>query len=159
MDPHTINCNYASLTGSLMYAAIGTRPDIAYAVNRLCSFNNNPDMIHWTAAKRVLRYLKGTKHRGITYRKGDNHMYGYADASLTSNEDMSSTNGNVFILNGGAITWNSKRQRTIALSTAEAKYTSMVDAGREIIWLRNLYKEIGHSQNEPTELLEIISQQ
>jgi hypothetical protein len=114
VDPHTINGNYASLTGSLMYAAIGTRPDIAYAVNRLCSFNNNPDMIHWTAAKRVLRYPKGTKHRGITYRKGDNHVYRYADTSFASNEDMSSTNGNIFILNGGAITWNSKRQRMIA---------------------------------------------
>ena len=111
-------------------------------------------MIHWTAAKRVLRYLKGTKHQGITYRKGDNCVHGYADASFASNEDMSSTNGNVFILNGGAITWSSKRQRTIALSTAEAEYTctSMVDAAREIIWLQNLYNEIGHSQNEVTEL-------
>ena len=54
-----------------MYTAIGTRPNIAYVVNKLCSFNNNPDMIHWTAAKRILRYLKGTKYRGITYRKGD----------------------------------------------------------------------------------------
>ena len=65
---------------------------------------------------------------------------------------MSSTNGNVFILNGGATTRSPKRQHTIALSTAEAKYTSMADAAREIIWLQNLYNEIGHSQNEATEL-------
>jgi len=60
-DTTTINRNYASLTGSLMYAAIGTQPNIAYVVNKLCSFNNNPGMIHWSVAKRVLRYLNGSK--------------------------------------------------------------------------------------------------
>ena len=159
LEPHsdapTINGSYASLTGSLMYAAIGTRPDIAYAVNKLCSFNNNPGMAHWSAAKRVLRYLKGTKNLGLTYKKGEpsrNRMYGYADASFATNADMTSTNGNMFILNGAAITWNSKRQRTVALSTAEAEYTSMADSTREIVWLRNLYNEIGYGQNGPTEL-------
>ena len=79
-------------------------------------------------------------------------MYGYADASFATNADMTSTNGNMFILNGAAITWNSKRQRTVALSTAEAEYTSMADSAREIVWLRNLYNEIGYGQNGPTEL-------
>jgi hypothetical protein len=109
----TINGSYASLTGSLMYAAIGTQPDIAYAVNKLCLFNNNPGIAHWSTAKRVLRYLKGTKDYGLTYTKGgpnSNHMYGYANASFATNMDMTSTNGHVFILNGAAITWNSKRQ-------------------------------------------------
>jgi hypothetical protein len=127
----TTNGSYTSLTGSLMYAAIGTRPDIAYVVNKLCSFNNNPGMAHWSAAKRVLRYLKGTKDLGLTYTKGkpnSNHMYSYTNASFATNANMTSTNGHVFILNGAAITWNSKRQWAVALSTAEAEYTSMADS-------------------------------
>jgi hypothetical protein len=134
----TINGSYVSLTGSLMYAVIGTRPDIAYAVNKLCSFNNNPGMAHWSAAKRVLQYLKGTKDYSLTYTKGGpnlNRMYGYADASFATNTDMTSTNGHVFILNGAAVTWNSKRQRAVTPSTTEAEYTSMADSAREIVWL------------------------
>jgi hypothetical protein len=151
----TINGSYASLTGSLMYAVIGTRPDIAYVVNKLCLFNNNPGMAHWSTAKRVLRYLKGTKDYGLTYTKGglnSNHMYRYADVSFATNADMTSTNGHVFILNGAAIMWNSKRQRAVALSTAEAEYTLMADSAREIVWLRNLYSEIRYGQNELTKL-------
>ena len=144
--------NFASLTGSLMYAAIGTRPDIAYAVNKLCSFNNNPDLAHWTAAKRVLRYLKGTKELGIAYRRKGNQgeFYGYADASFATNHDLSSTSGNVFLLNGGAITWSSKRETTPALSTAEAEFTSMARAEKDVIWLRNLYTEIGYEPKDAT---------
>ena len=95
--------NYTSLTGSLMYAAIGTRPDIAYTVNKLCSFNHNLDMVHWTAAKCILCYLRGMKELGITYTKGSTHgeFYGYADASFANNHDLTSTSGNIFILNGG----------------------------------------------------------
>lgn len=63
----TISGDYASLMGSLMYTTIGTHPDIPYAINKLCAFNNNPDLIHWSAAKQVLHYLKGTKELGITY--------------------------------------------------------------------------------------------
>jgi len=154
-DSATADGNYASLTGSLMYAAIGTRPDIAYATNKLCSFNANPSLIHWSAAKRVLRYLKGTKEKGITYRKGGdnkNRLYGYADASFATNSDRSSTSGHVFLLNKGAITWGSRKQRIIALSTAEAEYSAMAEAGRRLTWLRNLYYEIGYTQNEPTVL-------
>ena len=86
-------------------------------------------MAHWSAAKRVLWYLKGTKNLGLTYKKGEpyrNRMYGYADASFATNADMTSTNGNMFILNGAAITWNSKRQQTVALSTAEVEYVIRV---------------------------------
>ena len=138
--------NYVSLTGSLMYAAIGTRPDIAYAVNKLCSFNSNLDLVHWTAAKRVLRYLRGTKELGITYTNGGmkGEFYGYTNASFTNNHDLTLTSGNVFILNGGTITWSSKKELTPALSTAEAEFNSMVCAEKDIIWLRNLDKEISY---------------
>ena len=144
--------NFTSLTGLLMYAAIGTRPNIVYAMNKLCSFNNNPDLAHWTTAKCVLRYLKGTKESGITYRRKGNQgkFYGYADASFSTNHDLSSMSGNVFLLNGGAIMWSSKRETTPALSTAEAEFTSMARAEKDVIWLRNLYTEIGYKPKDAT---------
>ena len=90
--------NYASLIGSLMYAAVATRPDIAFAVNRLASFTANPTMCHWTAAKHVLRYLKGTKNIGITYSKPEssnmtsqNNFTGYSDASFANNTFTTNT--------------------------------------------------------------------
>ena len=135
-----------------MYAAIGMRPDIAYTMNKLCSFNNNPDLAHWTAAKRVLRYLKGTKELGIMYRRKGNQgeFYGYADASFATNHDLSSMSGNVFLLNGGAIMWSSKREMTAALSMAEVEFTSMARAEKDVIWLRNIYTEIGYKPKDTT---------
>ena len=103
-EPETGNRsnNYASLIGLLMYAAVATRPDIAFAVNRLVSFTANHTMCHWTAAKHVLRYLKGTKNIGIIYSKdqsekvnGQNHFTGYSDASFANNYDRSSVSGYV----------------------------------------------------------------
>jgi len=109
-------------------------------------------MEHWTAAKRLLQYLKGTTSLGITYTRDlhNNGFYGYTDASFASNHDLTSTSGNVFILNGGTITWSSKKETTPALLTAEAEYTAMAKAGKEIIWLRNLYTEIGFEPDNAT---------
>jgi len=90
-----------------MYAAVATRPDIVFAVNRLASFTANPTMCHWTAAKQVLWYLKGTKDLGITYSKSRNELnksvLGYSDASFANNYDQTSISGYVFLLGGGAI--------------------------------------------------------
>ena len=83
---------------------------------------------------------------GITYTKNSvtSEFYGYADVSFVSNHNLTSTSGNVFILNGGAITWSSKKELSHALSTSEAEFNLMVRAERNIIWLRNLYKEISY---------------
>ena len=149
--------NYVSLIGSLMYAAVATRPDIAFAVNRLASFTANPTMCHWTAAKHVLRYLKGTKNIGITYSKPETEdmvnqsgLIGYSDASFANNYDRTSVSGYVFKAAGGAITWGSKKQNIVSLSTTEAEYICLSDAAREATWLRNLYEEVGFPQEEPT---------
>ena len=118
--------SFPSLIGSLMYLAVATRPDIAYAVYRLGSFMSNPNMSHWTAAKCILRYLSGTKDYGITYRadkpeSGENHFKGYSDASYANNEDLTSVSGYVFLMNGGAISWGSKKQTDVALSSTESE--------------------------------------
>ena len=147
---------YASLMGSHMYAAIGTCPDITYVVNKLCSFTSNPDLEHWTAAKRILRYLKGTKDLGITYMKCNlnKEFHGYADASLRNNYDMTSTSGNVFLLYNGAITWSSKKQKVMETSTTESEFISMVQATRQVVWLRNLYIKLGY---KPTKAITLYT--
>jgi hypothetical protein len=154
-EPGDGHNNYASLIGSLMYLAVATRPDIAYAVYRLGSYMSNPNMSHWSAAKRILRYLSGTRDYGITYRankpeKDENHFLGYSDASYANNDDLTSVSGNVFLMSGGAISWSSKKQNNVSLSTTESEYIALADATREIMWLRNLFKGLGYEQPKPT---------
>ena len=148
---------YASLIGSLMYLAVATRPDIAYAVFRLRSYTANPAMSHWTAAKRVLRYLSGTRDYGITYRaekvkSKENLFLGYSDASYANNDDATSVSGYVSIMGGGAITWGSRKQTSVSLSLTESEYVALADAAREITWLRNLLEGLGYKQYAPTKL-------
>jgi hypothetical protein len=151
-EPNRSN-SYAKLLGELQYVANCTRPDIAYAVNKLASYTANPSLQHYGALKRILRYLAGTKTHGITYCKPhddagtDNLFHGFADAAFANNDDMKSTGGYVFMASGGAITWKSKKQSVIALSTTESEYVALSEAGREAIWLRNLYGELGFPQS------------
>ena len=160
-EPNRSN-TYASLIGSLQYLATATRPDIAYTVNRLASYTANPSLAHYSAAKRVLRYLKGTKNYGISYYanstrnnapEDSNFCYGYTDAAFANADDCKSTSGYVFLSNGGAITWGSKKQTVIALSSTEAEYVALSEASREAMWLRHLYGELGFIQKEPILIL------
>jgi hypothetical protein len=153
---------YTSLLGALQYLAVATRPDIAYAVNRLATYTANPSLQHYTAAKRVLRYVKGTKQYGITYRRNptrhvgpsdSNLLYGFSDAAFANADDRRSISGYVFLVGGGAITWGSKKQTTVALSSTEAEYVALSEASREAMWLRHLYGELGFIQKEPILLL------
>jgi hypothetical protein len=106
--------------------------------------------------KRVLRYLKGTKEYGITYRQPqkdtgvDNLFYGLADAAYANNHDLKSMTGYLFLAAGGAITWKSKKQSVITLSSTKAEYVALSEAGCEATWLRNLYMELGFPQKYPT---------
>ena len=148
--------SYAKLLGELQFLTNATRPDIAYAVNKLSAYTANPSLQHIGALKRILRYLKGTKSYGITYSKSfqdtsnSNIFYGFADAAYANSDDYKSTSGYVFLAAGGAITWRSKKQATIALSSTEAEYVALSEAGREACWLRNLYEELGFPQTSPT---------
>jgi hypothetical protein len=129
--------NYAHLIGSLMYAAVATRPNIAFAINRLVLFTANPTMCHWTATKHVLRYLKGTKNIGITYSKPSedmatqNQFIGYSDASFANNYDRTSVSSYAFTSARGAISWGSKKQNTVSLLTTKAEYVCPSDAVQE----------------------------
>ena len=139
-----------------MYLAVSTRPDIAFAVNSLARFNSNPQKDHWTALKRVLRYLKGTINIGILYKQDDSDKcIGYSDADWAGDtSDRKSTSGYIFMFSGGPISWNSKKQKCVALSTAEAEYVALSGAAQECFWLRQLEKELGCSSEGPTLLFE-----
>jgi hypothetical protein len=148
--------SYAQLLGELQFIANCTRPDIAYAANKLAAYTANPSLEHYSALKRMLRYLAGTRNLGITYRRPQegtdtNYLFhGFADAAFANADDLKSTTGYVFLTAGGAVTWKSKKQTVIALSSTEAEYVALSEAGREACWLRNLYGELGFPQGAPT---------
>ncbi|WJX69836.1 hypothetical protein P8452_54013 [Trifolium repens] len=134
---------YSRVIGSLMYAMISTRPDIAYAVGKLSRFTSNPSRHHWHAITRVFKYLKGTMNYGLSYMGFPSVLEGYSDASWINNvEDSSSTSGWVFLLGGGAISWASKKQTCITSSTMESEFVALAAAGKEAEWLRNLVYDI-----------------
>jgi len=149
--------SFASLLGELQYIANATRPDIAYAVNRLASYTANPSLQHHTALKRILRYLAGTKTHGITYKSlphRPDFFSGYADASYGNADEYRSVTGYVFLAGDGAITWCSRKQLSIALSSTQAEYVVLSEAAREACWLRNLYTELGLlNEDVPTQIL------
>ena len=115
---------YASTVGSLMYAQVCTRSDIAYIVGMLGRYLSNPGMDHWKKAKRVMRYLQRTKDYILTYRIS-NHLeiVGYSDSNFAGCLDSRrSTSGYIFMLVGGAVSWKSVKQTFIASSTMETEF-------------------------------------
>jgi hypothetical protein len=153
-DPSMAQTPYQLAIGSLMYLAMGTRFDISYAVQHLSQFSSNPSQTHWTAVKRVFRYIKGTADYRLTLGgiSSDSRLEGYSDADWAADlADRRSISGFVFTL-GGPISWSSKKQATVSLSSMEAEYMAMTHATREAIWLRALLTEIGVPQHAPTVL-------
>jgi hypothetical protein len=144
-DPlDTETFKYSQLIGSMMYLSVCTRPDISFTVGALARFMACPTTSHWQAAKGLLRYLASTKDYAITYGGGDSELIGYCDADYAGDLDTRrSTTGYVFILNGGAVTWQSRRQPTVAVSTTEAEYMAAASAVKEALWIRKLLDDIG----------------
>jgi hypothetical protein len=146
---------FRSAVGSLMYLVTGTRPDIAVAVGQVSKFCENPGTAHWAAVKRILRYLKGTLDFGLKCNPTDLELVGYSDADWAGDLDSRrSTTGYLFQLGGFPISWRSKRQSTVALSTAEAEYMALASACQEVIWLRRLLKGFDIDQSKSTVLFE-----
>jgi hypothetical protein len=144
---------YISVVGSLMYLAITTRPDIAYAAGVLARFNSNPGPAHWQAAKHVLRYLKGTIDHKLVYQPSTSPepFITYSDADHGGNPDNGkSTGGFVVKIGSGAVSWSSKLQPLVALSTTEAEHISAVEAGKEILWMRQFMGELGYTISGPS---------
>ena len=159
-ESNEINCSndYARLLGELQYISNATRPDITYAVNRLASYTGNPSLQHYTALKRILCYLSGTKSYRITYKvasQNDDDVMGFADTAYANADESQSTIGYVFLAGGAAITWCSKKLSLTSLSSMQAEYVVLSEAVREACWLRNLYTELGLLDQE--QLTAIVS--
>ncbi|KAL7291669.1 hypothetical protein TKK_0014705 [Trichogramma kaykai] len=127
-----------------MYLSIETRPDITHAVSYLSQFNSCYGKDHWTAAKLVFRYLKGTSKLKLTYLRSEEELIGFADADWGSDiTDRNSYSGYMFSLSNSAVSRCSKKQKSVALSSTEAEYMSLSNAAEEAIFLSNLPKELG----------------
>ncbi|XP_073153875.1 secreted RxLR effector protein 161-like [Henckelia pumila] len=144
---------YRSLVGSLMYLT-NTRPDIVHSVNVISRFMSDPSQIHFSAAKRILRFLQGTKNHGIKYtREDDNSLIGYTDSDWAGSiDDRKSTSGYVLCIGTKPIFWSSKKQKTVALSSVEAEYIAATDAACEAIWLRRILKNLEQESKSPTKI-------
>ncbi|KMQ89047.1 retrovirus-related pol polyprotein from transposon tnt 1-94 [Lasius niger] len=147
---------YRQLIGSLMYLAVGTRPDISYIVNKLSQFLEHPSNIHWSAAKRILKYLKGSATLGLKFgtpTETKNIITAYSDADYAACIDSRrSTSGVVVMLNGGPVIWSSRKQGIVATSTTDAEYMAAHEAAKEIVWAKGLLDSLGVNQTKPTKL-------
>ena len=144
---------YISAVGSLLYVAIATRPDIAYTVGVLARFNTKPGKAHWAAVKHLFRYLKGTLDIKLTLSPDTTTseiFVGYSDADHGGDKDTGHSTGAYVIKMGtGAISWRSKLQDVVTLSTTEAEYIAATHAGQELLWFHNLLTELGYTFSSP----------
>jgi hypothetical protein len=145
---------YRELVGSLMYLAVATRPDIAFAVGRLSSFLDCYTPEHWSAAVRVLRYLKGSRSLSLTLGCDRTpSLVGYSDSDYANCLDTSrSISGHCHSLGAGMVSWSSKKQKVVADSSCYAEYIALHDASHETIFLRQLLEGLGLAQPNPTTL-------
>lgn len=144
---------FKSLVGSLRYLTC-TRPDILFGVGLISRYMETPTMTYMKTAKRILRYIKGTLDYGLVYSSSNEFkLVGYSDSDWGGDsDDRKSTTGYVFYLGDTAFTWSSKKQSVVALSTCEAEYVTATSSVCHAIWLRNLLKTLGVSQEEPIEI-------
>lgn len=147
---------YAQAVGELLWLAMNARPDIAFSVIVLTRFLKAPKSSHWTAVKRIIRYLIGTKSLALTYSRSastETKPIGFCDSDWARDPmDRKSVSGFVFIFAGAAITWKVKRQTVVALSTAEAEYLAASLATREAVWFRHFFQEIDRPFENPLQL-------
>jgi hypothetical protein len=139
---------YRQVVGALQYVTI-TRPELSYAVNRVCQFMHQPLESHWKVVKRILRYLKGTIDFGLHLQKDSNlSLVGYCDADWASDpNDRRSTSGFGVYLGPNLISWSSKKQPTVSRSSSEAEYRSLANVTAEVLWLQSLLSELHYSSN------------
>ena len=149
---------YRGIVGSLGYLVNMTRPDLAFAYSELSKYVQFPGKLHMAAAEHVLRYLRGTYAKGIIFTRGAkraNLLWGWVDADWAGDTDTRrSHTGFVLMFNGGPISWKSRRQDSVALSTSEAEYMAASEGGKEVVYIRAILHDFGFTQMGPTDLYE-----
>jgi hypothetical protein len=140
-----IRQKYQSVIGSLLYLMLGTRPDIAFAVIKMSQFSANPSQEHLDKAIYIMRYLVGTQEYSIVYDgvKAEG-LIAYTDSDWAADQiKRRSTTGYFATLAGGIICWQSRLQKTVALSSTEAEYMALSDTSRQIKWIQSIFSELG----------------
>jgi hypothetical protein len=138
---------YSSAVGSLMYAMVCTRPDIAHAVGVVSRYMNNLGKENLEEVKWIIRYLRGTTTHALCFGGSDTFLQGYVHSYMEGDKDSRrSTTGYVFTIGGTTVSWISKLQKVVALSTTEAEYVASTEASKEMIWLQRFMEELGKKQ-------------
>ena len=154
------NVPYHEAVGLLMYAMMGTRPDITFGMSMVTQFIDNLGWVHWEAVKRIFCYLKGTKDYELVYGGERKDLTGFVDADGASQEHRYAILGYVFMVDGGAVSWSLKKQELVTLLTMEAEYMAATHTAKEAIWLHRIMGELFLPLDEPTTLsMATISQQ
>jgi histone deacetylase 1/2 len=135
---------YRSIVGALQYLTL-TRPDISFAVNKVCQFLHSPTTVHWLAVKRILRYLKGSLSLGLRICKSTSMLISaFSDADWAGcPDDRRSTGGFAVYLGPNLISWSARKQSTVSRSSTEAEYKALANAAAEVMWVRKLLNELG----------------
>nr|GEX75202.1 hypothetical protein [Tanacetum cinerariifolium] len=143
---------YASAVGSIMYAVRCTRPDVAFAQNLVSRYQQNPGKLHWVVVKHILKYLRNTKDMFLVCRGNPDtelEVTGLCDASWQCDkDDTKSQMGYVFVVNGGAVDWKSKKQTTIAMHATQSEYMAASEAAMKAVWIRKFVDDLGVESGE-----------
>jgi histone deacetylase 1/2 len=141
---------YRSLVGALQYLTL-TRPDISFAVNKVCQYLHAPSTVHWATAKRILRYVKHSVTVGLTFMRSRSTLVSaFSDADWAGCvDDRRSTGGFAVFFGPNLISWSAKKQPTVSRSSTEAEYKSVANATAEVMWVQSLLKELGVRQTQP----------
>jgi hypothetical protein len=145
-DPRAFNVPYREVVGALIYVMLGTRPDIAFAVSKVSQFLEAPKESHWKAVKWILCYLKGTATYGLTLGGLDSNkaIVTYADADWAKDtDDRRSISGYALFFGPSLVTWKTKKQPTVALSTTEAEYYALTTSTQEYLWTEQFLLSMG----------------
>jgi histone deacetylase 1/2 len=134
---------YRSLVGALQYLTL-TRPDLCFAVNKVCQYLHTPTVVHWSAVKRILRYVQGMKNLGLRIGPSKSMVVSaFSDADWAGCvDDRRSTGGFAVYLGENLISWSARKQATVSRSSTEAEYKSLANATAEMIWVQKLLKEL-----------------
>ena len=133
---------YRKAVGTLNWAALSMRPDIAFAISTVARFAAEPGPAHWEAIKRIFQYLAGMRDLWLSYGETRRTLEGYADADSSMAEDRRAITGYAFLIDGSAISWSSKRQEIVSLSTTESEYVAATHGMKDVLWLRSLLSEV-----------------